>query len=227
VEEFLFYVGGFMMVLLCYIWADEYWLASYHVTEGSPAGGGISSMIHFQPSSVVFGLVLMGAAVAYKKLGTTEASGFPWYFSYLLLVALIPSAGFFRGIKRLINWRAFSFTLLCILLVSVVWEVTLALPYGWWGYQPESMIGIKIRAWSDLPIEAVIVWLIVTVDTVITYHVVKVLLCRRNPETRTLAAFERPGVLCADGSFLFFDSDGTKTPEREFPSACPLVVSLA
>jgi hypothetical protein len=28
VEEFLFYIGGFLAVLLCYIWADEYWLRS-------------------------------------------------------------------------------------------------------------------------------------------------------------------------------------------------------
>ena len=31
IEEFVFYLTGFMLVLLSYIWCDEYWMAAYNV----------------------------------------------------------------------------------------------------------------------------------------------------------------------------------------------------
>jgi hypothetical protein len=36
------------------------------------------------------------------------------------------------------------------------------------------MLGITVGAWYDLPIEAVVVWLMVTFTTVIIYEVLKV-----------------------------------------------------
>jgi len=179
VEEFLFYIGGFLAVLLGYIWADEYWLCRYKVLPHDSPVKGRTRVARFHSASVVFGLILCAAGFFYKKQCSTQPNGFPWYFTYLVLAAIVPSAGFFRTAQPLINWRAFSFTLLFILLVSVVWEVTLAVPYGWWGYQPEAMMGLRIRAWSDLPIEAVGVWLVVTFDTVIIYEVIKLLHRRR------------------------------------------------
>jgi hypothetical protein len=59
-------------------------------------------------------------------------------------------------------------------LISLLWEVTLALPYGWWRYRDEAMIGLKIGAWSDLPIEAPCVWMAVSFTTVIVYEVIKI-----------------------------------------------------
>jgi hypothetical protein len=59
-------------------------------------------------------------------------------------------------------------------LVSLLWEATLALPYGWWGYQATAMLGLTIGAWSQLPVEAVWVWLAVSFTTVISYEVVKI-----------------------------------------------------
>lgn len=32
------------------------------------------------------------------------------------------------------------------------------MPYGWWGYHYDAMMGIVIRPWFDLPIEAVVLW---------------------------------------------------------------------
>ena len=178
-EEFLFYVGGFLAVLLCYIWADESWLSRYNVAEHEAAARCKYPLVQFHPASVVLGITMWMGAVIYKRQWAAEPGGFPWYFSYLVLVTVIPSAAFFRTAQPLINWRAFSFTLLFILLVSVIWEVTLAVPYGWWEYQPEAMMGLRIRAWSDLPVEAVGVWLVVTLDTVIAYEVIKILHRRR------------------------------------------------
>ena len=98
----------------------------------------------------------------------------PLYFTFLVLAAIIPSAALFRATRDFINWRAFSFTFFLILLVSVIWEVTLAQPYRWWEYQNDQMLGIFIKAWFGLPIEAVLVWVAVTFTTVITYEVVKI-----------------------------------------------------
>src|SRR5512133_722452 len=94
----------------------------------------------------------------------------------------------FAGLPHLglINWRAFSFTFFLLLLISLLWEATLALPYGWWEYWPSTMMGLHIRAWSGLPIEAVFVWFAVTFTTVITYEVIKIW---KALGTRALEAF--------------------------------------
>jgi hypothetical protein len=61
-------------------------------------------------------------------------AGFPWCVTCLVVAGFVPAAGFFRTAQPFINWRAFSFTFFFIVLVSLLWEATLALPYGWWGY---------------------------------------------------------------------------------------------
>lgn len=76
--------------------------------------------------------------------------------------------------RPFINWRAFSFALFLTLLISLLWEVTLGVPYQWWGYQDERMVGLFIGAWSGLPVEAVCVWIAVTYMTVIVFEVVKI-----------------------------------------------------
>jgi hypothetical protein len=52
-------------------------------------------------------------------------------------------------------------------LLSLIWEATLAVPYHWWGFQHRQMIGVFIGAWSGLPIEEVCVWIAVTYATAI------------------------------------------------------------
>ena len=92
----------------------------------------------------------------------------------LFVLSFVPAAGFFRTTQPFINWRAFSFTFFLILLISLLWEVTLAIPYGWWDYRPAAMMGLAITAWRGLPIEAVCVWLAVSFTTVIVYEVIKI-----------------------------------------------------
>jgi hypothetical protein len=59
----------------------------------------------------------------------------PGYFAALVIGGMIPSATFFHAARRFINWRALSLTIFMLLLISVFWEATLAVPYGWWGYR--------------------------------------------------------------------------------------------
>lgn len=173
VEEYVFYLTGFIAVLLIYLWLDEYWLAAYNVADYRMESKKIDRLIRVHPPSVILGIALIAAAVVYKKAFSPIREGFPEYFTFLVLAAFVPAAGFFPTARRFINWRAFSLTLFLILLVSLLWEATLAVPYQWWDYQPKQMIGIRIGAWSGLPVEAVCVWIAVTYATVIIFEVVK------------------------------------------------------
>ena len=186
IEEFVFYLTGFMLVLLSYTWCDEYWMAAYNVIDYEAAAEGIPRIVCFHFASVVLGAALIAAAIGYRKFLSGAPDGFPWYFIYLTCASLIPSAGFFHTAQRFINWRAFSFTFFLLLLISLLWEVTLALPYGWWEYRGDTLLGLHIGAWSGLPIEAVCVWLAVTFTTVITYEVIKIW---KALGTRALEAF--------------------------------------
>jgi hypothetical protein len=81
-------------------------------------------------------------------------------------------------VGRFVNWRAYAMVLSVTLGVSILWEVTLALPRQWWGYQDGSMLGIFIDPWGNLPLEAVTVWVFCSF-VVLVYEAAKILLHRR------------------------------------------------
>jgi hypothetical protein len=130
--------------------------------------------LQFHPTSLIFGVVLVAIAIVYKKWLSPVPEGWPGYFIVLVVGGLVPAMSFFPVTRRFINWRALSLTMFFILLISLLWEATLALPYGWWNYQHGAMLGVFIGAWSGLPVEAVLVWLAVTYGTVILFEVVKI-----------------------------------------------------
>jgi hypothetical protein len=173
IEEYFFYFTGFVAILLIYIWLDEFWLEAYNVRDYPGESRKIRRLFQFHPTSAVLGVVLISAAFAYKKWFSPDPAGFPAYFTVLVLGGLVPSVSFFPTVRPLINWRAFSLTLFLILLVSLLWEATLAVPYSWWSYQPRQMMGLFIGAWFGLPIEAVFVWMAVTYGTTIVFEVMK------------------------------------------------------
>ena len=179
IEEFIFYVSGFVAILLVYIWCNEVWVPHYGVADGDTSGHPpYLFQLHWQ--SAVYGVVALAAAIAYKKLFARVSEmgdyreGFPLYFTFLLAAAVLPSLLLYRSARPFINWRAFSFTLLWVLLTSLLWEATLASPFGWWHYRETWMMGMHIRAWADLPVEAAILWVAVTYTTTIVYETIKV-----------------------------------------------------
>jgi len=176
VEEYVFYFTGFLAVLLLYVWLGEFWLAAYNVIDYPAEARKMRRLLHFHPTSLILAVLLIGAAWFYKKHFALPAdqAGFPGYFTFLVLGALIPAVSFFPVARRFINWRALSLTLFLMLLISLLWEATLALPYNWWTFQHPQMTGLFIGAWSGLPIEEVCVWIAVTYATVIVFEVVKV-----------------------------------------------------
>jgi len=171
IEEFFFYGTGFIAILLFYVWCDEYWLLAYNVPDYRAETKDIKRILTFHSWSILLGIFLIIIAVIYKKFFSHPYhEGFPGYFTFLTAVSIIPSCAFFKTASRFINWRAFSFTFFFLLLISLLWEATLATPFQWWGYNYKQMLGITIGAWSRLPIEAVMLWMSVTFTTVIIYE---------------------------------------------------------
>jgi hypothetical protein len=178
VEEYVFYFTGFLAVLLLYVWIGEYWLAAYAVPDPRAEAQKIRRLLGFHPASLVVGVALIAAAILYKRHFSPFPAGLPGYFIALAAGSTVPSIALFPAARNFIHWRALSLTLFMILLISLLWEATLAVPYGWWGFRPEQMIGIFISAWDRLPIEEVLVWISVTYTTAIVYEVLKIKLHR-------------------------------------------------
>jgi hypothetical protein len=172
VEEYLFYLTGFLADLLLYIWFDQYWLAAYTIPNDDRRRTDFDRLLRFHPQSVVWAAVLIAAAIAYRRL-FVAGPGFPGYFVFLILAAVTPSCALLPTALPVINWRAFSLTLFFLLLTSLLWEATLGVPYRWWGFRPAQMIGLDITAWANLPIEEIFVWITVTYATVIVYEIVR------------------------------------------------------
>lgn len=200
IEEYVFYFTGFLTTLLVYIWADEYWLAAYNVADYRAESQKVPRLLFFHPESAVVSGALLIGAIVYKRFFSVVHDGLPSYFIFLVLLAFIPSAGLFRMARPFINWRAFSFALFLILLISLLWEVTLGVPYGWWSYQEERMVGLFIGAWSNLPIEAVCVWIAVTYMTVIVFEVVKIWLASERKAKAMFLGYQAPPSLPSPAS---------------------------
>lgn len=173
IEEYIFYLTGFLTMLLIYIWFDEYWLHAYQ-SQTQPEG----KLLSFHALSFVVAALLIAVGIFYKKVILGQP-GFPGYFTFIVAMAFIPGTIMMPAARQVMNWRAFSVTMLFTLLVSMLWEATLAIPYQWWGYQSDQMLGIFISAWSNLPLEAVLVWISATYAVTLMFHTVKAWLYRK------------------------------------------------
>lgn len=173
VEEYLFYLTGFLAVLSIYVWLDGYWLKAFAVPEDDAQRTSFDRLLGFHATSLILAIVLVGGAIVYRRMAQPGTPGFPAYFTAQVVAVFLPSMGLYREVRRVINWRALSLTLFMILLISLLWEATLAIPYGWWSYQPTAMLGLYITAWDGLPIEAVILWIAVTYMTVLVYETIR------------------------------------------------------
>ena len=132
------------------------------------------------PSILLGGGLAIVAAVVVKQF-TSAPGWFPGYFTFIVIFVAVPSLMIFRIGFRFINLPAFQFTVLTIVIIAMLWEVTLALPYGWWGYRPSQMIGLFIRPWSDLPIEAAMLWVAAAWSNVSTYELARLWYHRNEP----------------------------------------------
>ncbi len=187
-EEFLFYFTGFIMILVVYVWGDMYWFGAYNIDDYRVEVRKIGRIISFHWWLAAAAAALIVAAIFFKRFAAPSAyrDGFPGYFTFMVLAGIVPTTLLFKTAKPFINWRAFSFSLLLVLFLSLLWEGTLGVPYAWWGYQSKQMMGIVAGPWANLPLEAVTLWFIASWITVNVYEVLKIYLYMGRP---TLEAF--------------------------------------
>jgi len=170
-EEVLFYAMGPVAMVLVYACSDELWLSKYNPRDDLLD----LTLIRLSPRLVVVGAVAALAALILWRVNGT----FPTYFAFLAAGAVLPAMFLYRTIGTLTNWPAFAVTTLYVLFTSAIWEVTLAIPRQWWGYEPSGMIGLTITAWSRgdaiFPVEAAVVWLFAPFASILTYEFAKAL----------------------------------------------------
>jgi len=177
-EEVLFYLLGPPAILLVYFWCDEFWLSEYNHQDQRLAMSPDDPLLTVSWRTVLIGLAVVAAGVVFKAWRSGGREWLPFYFTYLVAVGFVPAAGAYEATKRLVNWRALSMSVLYVLATSIIWEVTLAFPRFWWGYQPNALLGVYILPWTlvterPFPIEAVLVWLAAPLASVFTYELVK------------------------------------------------------
>lgn len=183
IEELLFYAMGPVAMVLVYACADEQWLSRYNPKDNLLD----LKLIQLSPR-----LAIVAAAAAVASLVFWRVNGtFPTYFAFLAAGAILPAMFLYRTIGHLTNWPAFAVTVLYVLVTSLIWEVTLAIPRRWWSYEPSGMIGLTITAWSRgdavFPVEAAVVWLAAPFSTVLAYEFTKALM--HHPRATRLALF--------------------------------------
>jgi len=172
-EEFAFYALGFVTMLLVYVWSDEILFRSSKVDDDQRTprvfrGWAVTLLFWVALGGVLFAIAWYIRA----SVPSVGQSAFPGYFLFLLAASVIPSLFCARIAFQFINWRALTLAWLFILAISQFWEGALAMPYGWWAYNPDQMMGIFVRPLCDLPLEAVLVWTLGSWTTVIVYETI-------------------------------------------------------
>ena len=168
-EEILFYALGPAAIVLVYACCDERWMRAYNPPD-DPLDAPLVQVS--RPLVVTAAVAAVALLLAWRVRGT-----FPVYAAFLTAGALLPAMFLYRAVHTLVNWPAFAVTTLYVLVTSVVWEVTLAIPRLWWGYEPGAMLGLFVTAWSSprapFPVEAAFVWLCVPFSTILSYELAK------------------------------------------------------
>jgi hypothetical protein len=169
IEEFVFYITGFLYVLFAYLFTRNIWLSRYTPIVSDPPVGIRYPWFRL----ALIHLILIGVAFLIKASRQgNDSSAVPEYFLFILFFGITPALLLTPLVYYRVNWQAVSFVLLSVLIISIIWEVTMGIPYGWWGYRREMMMGIFIKPWFNLPLEAVAVWLTVTFTTVTVYEAI-------------------------------------------------------
>jgi hypothetical protein len=187
-EEFLFYAMTPPAVLLIYGWASEYWIALYtprHDSQAMPP-----SLVGVSLRGLLVAALMMAIGIVVFRRNPEGAGLLPAYYTFLVALAFLPAVFLFSRVQQYVNWRAFGVTALYLLVTSMAWEATLALPRHWWGYKPSAMLGIWVTAWTQdptwpFPLEAALVWVASPFAIVLTYEFVKLWKYRADPSKPT------------------------------------------
>ena len=185
IEEFVFYITGLWFILIFYIFCDEWFLKKYNPPDEKYARirSKINRLLFLHYPTCLWALFALLVGFICKRIVNPEGEFIPGYFFFLVIVIFLPMLFFYRVTKLFVNWRAFQFVLLVTVLISIIWEVTLALPRGYWGYQKGAMLGLFIDVWHGLPVEAVFVWVSGTI-IIVCYEFVKIYFFTKAPPSK-------------------------------------------
>jgi len=186
IEEVLFYLLGPPAILLVYFWCDEFWLSRYNPQDRRLAMNPDQYLIQPSWRVILAGVVVVAAGIGLKVWWSQGRVWVPYYFTYLVVIGFVPAIIAYNATKDLVNWRALSLAVLYVLGTSIIWEVTLAFPRQWWGYQPDALLGVVVHPWTvdpswPFPIEAALVWLSAPFSCIFTYELVKAYHYHPNP----------------------------------------------
>lgn len=172
VEELVFYFFGALFILLFYLWGSLFWFGTeIEGWEGKALR--VQKVVSPHWSAGIWGGLVVLAGWFYKH---QLDGGFPGYYAVLTGSFAVLTFILFRVVKAFIDWRALSMSVGFMWLMSLFWEVTLALGYGWWRYKPEAMLGIFVGPWWDLPIEEPLLWTVSSWGVVMFYTYFRIFL---------------------------------------------------
>lgn len=162
IEEYAFYVFGFLYMALLYLLArsvlkKQYPLGVAHLPWTHRPASGAQRYLAFLPSLLVLGLWF------YVRLSGWPG-GFPAYLAYVLLLPTTCLLIVWNKVLVIVHRAALGYAVAVTVLVSIIWEGVLAVPDQWWGYNERVMLGVYVS--SGLPIEAVLVWFMGPLTTV-------------------------------------------------------------
>ncbi len=197
IEEFLFYLFGFWFIVLFYAFNDEYFLRKYNKDDHvySKFARRINSLLAFYFSRRTLALIavsLIGFTLLKQWLNPGKTI-LPGYIIFLMLFAYLPFIMFWRITRKFVNIRAIILVVTVTTLISIIWEVTLALPRGYWDYNRDYMIGIFIPIWHNLPVEAVTVWVFSSL-IILSYEYTKIYLHRKAHQKIKVNGYKRTTI---------------------------------
>ena len=188
-EEFLFYAMTPPAVLMIYGWASEYWIAFY-TPRHRPGEIVPPNIVGVSLRALLLAAAMMAVGLVVFQRNPAGTGAIPAYYTFLVALAFVPAVFLFSKIQAYVNWRAFGVTALYLIVTSLTWEATLAIPRHWWGYKPSAMLGVYVAAWTPspvwpFPLEAVLVWFCSPFAIVMTYEYVKLKKYLANPSKPT------------------------------------------
>lgn len=163
IEEFAFYLLGFLAAITVYLWLDRRVFAARRITL---VGGDRRRRARVHAPTLAAGAVAL--AVAWFGKGAL-----PGYTLFLVVAAVIPNAWLMPLAWPHVNGRALTVAMVVLGSLAALWETTLALPNGWWAYEERHMVAMIETPWSRLPVEAIAVWLLWPWTTVLTYEALR------------------------------------------------------
>lgn len=158
VEEIAFYIGGAAVLRGMYLWASEDFFALYTMKAVDYDAEAKKVPRLLSLNAWLIALVLAILVLGYN-VKQQHGGGLPVYLLLQAIIIAPPFVLLYSRVRPFMNTRALLLVLVLQILVSIIWEVTAANPYGWWGYKPAGMIGLTVPPWSDLPIEACLFWI--------------------------------------------------------------------